>query len=398
MKKIVLLAFVLVLLSMSILGTRLEITVSGSITHHVYSGESIQDAIYSGQYQNETGSDGIGETQYIIDAENQDNYPLMSQWGRVHNTNTGLHYQLIQEAINAPETLDGHTILVDAGEFIENVVVNKSVSLVGESKYNSIIDGNNTRSVIEVIASNVNITGFTIQNSGTGCPNSGIYVGEGSTSNNLSYNIITNNYVGVGLWYCSSNTLFGNNIKNNYYGIRLYESSNSNVINNNMKKNSLCIILDFSNYTHISGNNITASNYSGIHISYSSNNTISGNSIINNGYGIYIYCSSNNIFHHNNFVNNTNQVFSIGSANVWDGGYPSGGNYWSDYEDRYPDAEEIDKSGIWDAPYVIDGNNQDTYPLVPEFSAWTSTLFVLMVLTVAIAIYKQRLLKTPFAK
>jgi parallel beta-helix repeat protein len=32
---------------------------------------------YSGPYQNITGSDGIGDTPYVIDANNTDNYPLM---------------------------------------------------------------------------------------------------------------------------------------------------------------------------------------------------------------------------------------------------------------------------------------------------------------------------------
>ena len=35
---------------------------------------------YIGPYQNVTGSDGIGDTPYIIDANNQDNYPLMNPW------------------------------------------------------------------------------------------------------------------------------------------------------------------------------------------------------------------------------------------------------------------------------------------------------------------------------
>jgi len=35
----------------------------------------------SGPYQNETGSDGIGDTSYAIDENNQDNYPLMKPWG-----------------------------------------------------------------------------------------------------------------------------------------------------------------------------------------------------------------------------------------------------------------------------------------------------------------------------
>jgi hypothetical protein len=55
-------------------------------------------------------------------------------------------------------------------------------------------------------------------------------------------------------------------------------------------------------------------------------------------------------------------------GNVWDDGYPSGGNYWSDYQTTYPNASEIDSSGIWNTPYVIDANNTDHYPLMGAFS------------------------------
>jgi hypothetical protein len=56
--------------------------------------------------------------------------------------------------------------------------------------------------------------------------------------------------------------------------------------------------------------------------------------------------------------------------NVWDDSKE--GNYWSDYVTRYPNATEIDGSGIWDTTYVISENNQDSYPLmspvaIPEF-------------------------------
>jgi len=36
--------------------------------------------MYSGPYQNETGSDGIGDTPYVLNANNQDNYPLMKSY------------------------------------------------------------------------------------------------------------------------------------------------------------------------------------------------------------------------------------------------------------------------------------------------------------------------------
>ena len=52
---------------------------------------------------------------------------------QVHNLDTGLDYETIQEAINANETIDGRTISVDAGTYYENIVINKSISLIGET-------------------------------------------------------------------------------------------------------------------------------------------------------------------------------------------------------------------------------------------------------------------------
>ena len=83
----------------------------------------------------------------------------------------------------------------------------------------------------------------------------------------------------------------------------------------------------------------------------------------NNKLAILFFEASNNILYHNNFINNEQVCSSYSSKNVWDNGYPSGGNYWSDYEERHPDAEELDGSGIWNTPYVIDEYNQDNYPI-----------------------------------
>jgi hypothetical protein len=53
---------------------------------------------------------------------------------------------------------------------------------------------------------------------------------------------------------------------------------------------------------------------------------------------------------------------------VWDNGYPSGGNYWSNYDgtDSYsgPCQNVTGSDGVGDTPYVIDGSNQDNYPLM----------------------------------
>ncbi|MGD6806818.1 MAG: NosD domain-containing protein [Candidatus Bathyarchaeia archaeon] len=76
--------------------------------------------------------------------------------------------------------------------------------------------------------------------------------------------------------------------------------------------------------------------------------------------------SSYNTIYHNNFVNSTNLAKVSNSTNTWDDG--SSGNYWSDYKTRYPDASEIDKSGVGNSQYIIDADNKDSYPLIQPFS------------------------------
>jgi len=75
---------------------------------------------------------------------------LIIQSEGVHNLDTGLNYTSIQEAIDAPQTLYGHTIFVEEGIYYEHVVLNKSLSLIGENRSTTIIDGNHTGNVIKI--------------------------------------------------------------------------------------------------------------------------------------------------------------------------------------------------------------------------------------------------------
>jgi len=222
-----------------------------------------------------------------------------------------------------------------------------------------------------------------------------------TTNTKIAGNNITGNWCGILLYYYSEyNSVTGNNITDNRNGIMLseWQSKYNSITGNNIISNGNGILLDYSSNNVIVGNNITESSYYGIYfvhdadynivtgnnitknsrgIFFDSNsdyNWIIGNNITNNGDGIYWYwrfSNDNNKFYHNNFINNTNQIdnrLEDRTVNVWDNGYPSGGNYWSNYRDKYPNATEIDDSGIWNTPYVIDENNQDNYPLMNPYA------------------------------
>jgi parallel beta-helix repeat protein len=121
----------------------------------------------------------------------------------------------------------------------------------------------------------------------------------------------------------------------------------------------------------MTGNTVIGNSCEGIGLYYSSDNTVTGNSVTNNQVGISLSNSSGNSIFHNSFVNNTLRVYTVFSVNNWDGGYPCGGNYWSDYVevDSYRGLNQNDpgSDGIRDAPLTIDANNQDHYPLTKPY-------------------------------
>ena len=73
----------------------------------------------------------------------------------------------------------------------------------------------------------------------------------------------------------------------------------------------------------------------GILLQYSTYNTIVGNSIsLMDDEGILLEYSGSdnhdNLIYHNNLFSNSINAVDLGD-NIWDNGYPSGGNYWDDY-------------------------------------------------------------------
>ena len=275
----------------------------------------------------------------------------------------------IQAAINNATT--GDTIFVRAGTYYESLEVNKSVSLVGEDRDQTIVDGQNNQFIISITADHVDIEGFTIQSAFN--PNYGISM-LGSKGDVISYNIVENSQQGIALTSSGNNTISGNVITGNtQWGIALISSSNNVVSGNVITANTQVGVFVYASNRNLFSGNMISGNNGGFSISFSGGNVFSGNTLVSNHAGEAVSSSTLNTFYDNNFCDPI-QV-DDGLRNTWDNGVE--GNYWSNYtgHDR--------GDGIGNETYdVVVGNitssvtamNLDHHPLMGGFSSFDATL------------------------
>jgi len=138
--------------------------------------------------------------------------------------------------------------------------------------------------------------------------------------------------------------------------IRVYESL---IANSSLDG----VVLDSTSGCSIDRNIILGNGGSGIFIGVGSSlNNITRNQIVGNAVGASLSDGPNMVFH-NSFASNGISARS-GNSSIWDVGYPSGGNFWSDYT-----GADADSDGIGDIPYIVDMNSKDNFPLMNPWAA-----------------------------
>jgi len=239
----------------------------------------------------------------------------------------------IADALNSSS--DGDTIRVWEGIYLENILVYKTVNLIGNGSKFTTIDGDGEGVVVNITADWVNISGFKVIGSGS-FPYAGIKVT--SDNNNISNNNCSdNNWFGIHLSYSNDNYINNNSCSNNGRVGIYFDNSHNNSLSSNtcFNNNRIGTVLYWSDGNFINdntgsnnfeygialedshNNTLTNNTYThhdrGINLAQSKNNTVFNNTCSNNSVGIGTVRSSNNIISNNNCSNNTDHGIYLNS-------------------------------------------------------------------------------------
>ncbi len=246
----------------------------------------------------------------------------------------------IQDAVDSAPP-EGAIITVKPGTYYEYVFVNKdNLTLRSESgSDNTIIFGTTKcNDVIQVVANNVTISGFSINMNATTkaalkTATHGICLNSNIKNCTVENNNVTNNGIGINLNTVEGFTVKNNEVSNNGVGIRLRYASGCYLDSNKASNNSFGICL------------------------YESVNNVFTHNVVSSSVdcGIDLDTSENNLIY-NNYFNNTNNA-DDNNANIWN---TTAGNYWSDYTGKDEDGDGIGES----AYSITQGTSVDYRPLV----------------------------------
>jgi len=167
------------------------------------------------------------------------------------------NYSSILAAVHAAGS--GDTVFVYSGTYYETVVVDKTINLLGEDRGITVIDGGGSGDVVRVIADQVTISGFTVQNSGSGWSDVGIKCDRVQHCH-IENTIVSGNTGGIFLDYSSSCTVSGTAISNtDTYGIYLKSSSSCTITGTIMVDSGLVVDGDTVDYwnTHSIDTSVT---------------------------------------------------------------------------------------------------------------------------------------------
>ncbi|HDM67300.1 MAG TPA: hypothetical protein ENG62_02815 [Thermoplasmatales archaeon] len=239
-------------------------------------------------------------------------------------------YRSIQDALN--KAVDGDVIYVFSGRYNGSIMVDKKVTLIGESRDSTILDGCFNSSVLFILADDVRVEGFTIENSGG--EDASIYISADNTSISncciycSRYGVLSDNGCrGLRIYQC----IFYRNGE----GVTLRLSSNILVMNSSFMRNSIAVNIEsckgvYVEDSYFSHNGISIHSYSsnqiilkgcllvdncvnkgGVFLVECRDILVSQSNLTHNGVGVSISNSSDILVDHCTVTRNTHYGFSL---------------------------------------------------------------------------------------
>ena len=211
----------------------------GTVTGNTFSDNS------SKQFEGDATT--LGLTAGILTGNSFDRAVTVSTAGTIGTISVPAIFSTIQGGINAASA--GNTVKAEAGMYDEDVLVDRSVSLLGSGAGSTTIRGviGGDSATVRVAASNAEIAGFTITRQGnnltdwnnSGLNSAGIAIqGMASTGTIIHDNVITGNRTGIDINNSSGHAIRNNIIADNRTGMILRnQTDNLTVVENEIADN-----------------------------------------------------------------------------------------------------------------------------------------------------------------
>ena len=216
-------------------------------------------------------------------------------------------FNSIQRAIDALKT--NGVIHVLNGTYYETVTINKTLDLIGENKFNTIICGEEGNTIVTLRSNSSKLENFTITHC---CPDTkgrngaGIFIPANCEGNEIKNNIFKCNHkYGILVKGACRNFIINNDIESNGIGVAIINERNG------LFETSFIITCD----NMISNNTIRDNENYGIYLESSIHNHIVKNNFINNSKGDAFYFLSKYTDWVNNYwgkpLSNPKKIFGI---------------------------------------------------------------------------------------
>ena len=235
-------------------------------------------------------------------------------------------YRKIQYGID--NATAGDTVRVLAGTYNENVIFNKTLSVIGDGQSDTIIDGGGSGYGVSITNDSSNLSGFRVQNCGAGYWDAGVRIGAENCSVSGIYSVennhgisamtttggyienntcINNTRDGIYLYNSNEFKVTNNSCTENRYGISLNNADSSLILLNSCENNTRGIQMSNADRNVIWKNDLLDQDR-GILLSNSGSNEVSENTISGHFYGVFLSMNGDNNFTNNEITYNTHGI------------------------------------------------------------------------------------------